>query len=78
MWDLLLAALAYRTARRPTRGRVGTVLLAGALDAAFSINHVTTVGLGDDVVTTVLRAASALGPTAGTLLLLHALRRCGR
>lgn len=76
-WDLLLAWLAFRAARHPTRRAVVTVAFATGLDALFSLTHVAVVGFGNDVATIVLRAVSALAPATATALLLRAVRTLG-
>lgn len=68
VFDSLLAIALYRVALRPRLSSLGLVASAAAVDAAVSIHHGLTVGLGAGA-ESLLRAAAIAAPCCGTLVL---------
>ena len=68
-FDLLLSLLLFRASQRPSVRRLAPLTLAAAWDALVSVQHLTTVGLGDNALSAVFRLAATAGPIIGTTAL---------
>jgi phosphatidylglycerol lysyltransferase len=66
VFDLVLAWLLFRAARRPSRRPLLLLALAAAGDAAVSVRHLADVGVGPDALSALLRLAATAGPILGT------------
>jgi len=69
IFDVALAWLLFRAARRPDRQRLGLLALAAAVDATISLRHLASRGLGPDATSAALRLAATAGPILGTAAL---------
>jgi hypothetical protein len=69
IFDVGLAWLLFRAARRPHRRSLGLLALAAAIDAAISVQHLASRGLGPDATSAVFRLAATAGPVLGTAAL---------
>ena len=69
IFDVALAWLLFRAARRPVRRHLLWLALAAAVDAAISLHHLAARGLGPDATSAVLRLAATAGPVVGTAAL---------
>lgn len=72
VFDVLLAALLFKGARRPRRRTLAALAAIAAVDAALSLAHLAATGLGRGAVTELLRGVATLGPLVGTTALLWA------
>jgi phosphatidylglycerol lysyltransferase len=78
IFDVMLAWLLFRAARRPVRWTLGLLALAAAVDATISLGHLASQGLGPDATSAVLRLAATAGPVLGTAALTWAARLAHR
>ena len=78
IFDVVLAWLLFRAARRPHRRTLGLLALAAAADATISLYHLASHGLGPDATSAVLRLAATAGPVLGTAALTWAARLAHR
>lgn len=72
VFDAALAWLLFRVARRPRRRTLAAAAAIAGFDAIVSIRHLATVGLGDTMVSGLLRIVATAGPVIGTVALLWA------
>ena len=77
-FDLGLAWLLLRAARRPARRGLVLLALAAAVDAALSVHHLAAHGLGPDTRSALLRLAATAGPLLGTVALSWSAHLAGR
>lgn len=75
VFDVMLAWMLFRAARRPRVRRLLLLALAAAIDAALSVRHLATSGLGPDTLSAVLRLLATAGPILGTTALAWAASR---
>lgn len=72
IFDAALAWVLFAVARRPRRRSLAAVAAVAGFDAVVSVQHLATVGLGDNVVSAVLRVVATAGPVIGTAALIWA------
>ena len=77
-FDALLCYALFRTALRPTVGRLVVAAAAAAADAALSLHHLVASGPGDTAVQALFRATQTCAPVFGTAALLWAATRAAR
>ncbi len=74
-FDLALIWALFSVSRKPRVGRLLWVALAAGLDAAWSVQHLASVGLGPTIVSAGVRLSATVGPIVGTAALLWAAYR---
>jgi phosphatidylglycerol lysyltransferase len=78
IFDVMLARLLFRAARRPRPRRLAMMTGAAAFDAIVSSQHLASVGLGTGIIAATLRLLAVTGPVVGTLSLAWATWRAWR
>lgn len=74
-FDALLCYALFQVALRPTTRALMVAALAAAADAALSVHHLWSTGIGQTPLTAVFRALATLAPVVGTVGLLWAASR---
>lgn len=69
VFDAVLAWLLFAVARKPRRRGLGLMAAAAGFDAVVSVRHLSSVGVGATLGSTVLRIAATIGPIVGTTAL---------
>jgi len=77
VFDALLCIALFRVAMRPTRRRLLAVAAAAATDAAVSLAHLATTGIGATPSEVLLRLIQTVAPVVGTAALVSAAARAG-
>jgi hypothetical protein len=75
IFDVMLAWLLFKGARRPRRRTLAILAGIAAIDAILSLMHLARVGFGSGAITELLRGIATLGPLVGTAALLWAMWR---
>lgn len=78
LFDAVLCAALFRTAMRPTRGRLLAAAGAAAVDAALSLAHLAAIGPGTTTMQVLFRLIQTGAPVVGTVALLAAARQAQR
>jgi phosphatidylglycerol lysyltransferase len=77
-FDIVLAWLLFKAARKPRTRRLIAVAIIAMFDAVVSVHHLAQIGLGLDPIASLSRTIATAGPVIGTIALLWASWRARR
>lgn len=77
-FDVVMAVVLFRAARRPRMDRLGLAAVLAGADAVLSLRHLAGTGLGAGALAATLRLVATMGPLIGVAALLWAMSRARR